>query len=140
MRITAVIAFCCLALTARASVNVFSAEVIQFKTEGRDQYKFTFRKIDKPDPRQKDGKFIVHLRYNPKRISHANSQFHTRKMYSDAVARLQQQIARSRVIQFGEYSSEGYSPIRGKPGEYQSEALGVVNDIVYAVHSDLGDK
>jgi hypothetical protein len=57
------------------------------------------------------------------------SHIASRKIYNKAIGLLREQISRSRFIKFGIWS-DGFIPIAGKPGEYQSNSLSIEDGVV----------
>jgi hypothetical protein len=117
---------------ARASWRGMDIEVVSFVQHAPDHFVLTF---DRLAPKQR---FVVHLRYNPRRLSRHAHEHYTRARYDEGIALLRHRLSTSKHLTLGLESEKGFLPIPHKPGEYRSEALDVRDGLVIAVPSDLG--
>lgn len=121
---------------AAAGGDYFTAEVLDFRNLGNDEYRIVLRQMtsmhgsdDVPtDP------FVIYLRHDESAMRRGFRAVVSKEEYLAAIDLLKQQIAQSTIIRFGFWGS-GVIPIDGKPGEFQSNSLTIEEQgIVFSWH------
>lgn len=121
---------------AAAGGDYFTAEVLDFRALGNDEYRIVLRQMTSiygsksvpTDP------LVIYLRHDEAAMRGAREEVASTEKYLAAIEFLKRQIAQSAIIQFGFWGS-GVIPIDGKPGEFQSNSLTVEEPgIVFSWH------
>jgi hypothetical protein len=111
---------------AFAGGDCFKAEILDFRVERADEYRLALRDLTGSygNPPM-DGPFVVHLRHDERTMGQESGVI-SRAMYLQAVQLLDSQIRASRIIQLCVLSN-GFDPIEGTPGEFQSNSATIVD-------------
>ncbi len=121
---------------AVAGGDYFTAEVLDFRALGNDEYRIVLRQMTpiygsksvSTDP------LVIYLRHDEAAMRGAREKVASKEKYLAAIDLLKRQISQSTIIQFGFWGS-GVIPIDGKPGEFQSNSLTVEEPgIVFSWH------
>ena len=121
---------------AAAGGDYFTAEVLDFRALGNDEYRIVLRQMTpmygsknvSTDP------LVIYLRYDEAAMRGAGEEVASKGKYLAAIDLLKRQISQSTIIQFGFWGS-GVIPIDGKPDEFQSNSLTVEEPgIVFSWH------
>jgi hypothetical protein len=118
---------------AAAGGYAFKAEVLDFRALGDDEYRMVFRPTsdvygsDHAPP----ASLVVHLRHDEAVTHDVSKDLVSKEKYLAAIELLKQQIAQSRIIQLGVMGG-GLTPIEGKPGEFSSYTLSIIDGIVFS--------
>lgn len=114
---------------AVAGGTSFEAEILELKPKGTDEFRMVLMQFEKPYSARKPikpRKLIIHLRYlrrafqSPKDVACVPKA--SKEDYSQAVEILKTQFQKGGRFRFG-IGGIGYTAIREKPGEYQSNGL-----------------
>jgi hypothetical protein len=121
---------------AAAGGDYFTAEVLDFRALGNDEYRIVLRQMtamygSKSVPTDP---LVIYLRHDEAAMRGAREEVASKEKYLAAIDLLKRQIAQAAIIQFGFWGS-GVIPIDGKPGEFQSNSLTVEEPgIVFSWH------
>jgi hypothetical protein len=112
---------------AAAGGDAFTAEVLDFRALGNDEYRIVLRQMtglygSDEVPAEP---LVIHLRHDDDVMRRVSKDVVSREKYLEAIELLKQQIAQSPVIQFGVMGGSGLTSIDGKPGEFQSNSLSI---------------
>jgi hypothetical protein len=113
-----------LASVAQAGGGHFTAEIVDLTAKGGDEFVITLKQYGEPYSPQREFKprvLKVHLRHNSGHVLTSKSK------YLAALNVLIRQFAKGGQFHLG-ILGRGYLPIPGKPGEYQSNALAVLEE------------
>ena len=121
----------------------FQAEILELSAKRNHEYRMVLLQFENPygeDP-EKPKKLVIHLRFNPKRFPKPRDPGISKEAYLKAIEILQAQFKKGGRFRFG-IMANGYEPIPGKPGEFQSNALVYQKEhsgewVVYSFPRDL---
>ncbi len=109
-----------------AHYSTLEINVLDFQSHGNDEYTIVFEAedtmMDDKFVPEKERKYIVHIRFDPKRAQCRYLDL-TLEKYRQAIKLLKQQIVLSKSLTICRLSDIGYSQIKGRKGHYRSEAL-----------------
>lgn len=122
----------CAAQPAAAGGDAFTAEVLDFRALGNDEYRIVLHQMTglygsnevpaKP--------LVIHLRHDDDVMRRAPKDLVSREKYLEAIELLKQQIAQSKTIQFGVVGGMGgrgiLPPTDDEPGVHQSYSLSII--------------
>lgn len=114
---------------AEAGGSSFTAEITAFEYHGNDEFTIILQQYTLPyspdiiEPRT----LILHLRH--KTHIFKSSTLRTEEEYRRGINLLLQQYRQGGMFQFGVWAN-GFTPIDGHPGEYQSNGLNVIDGVV----------
>ena len=121
----------------------YKAEILEFKETKKEQYRMVLLQFENPygeDP-PKPIRRVIHLRFSSRHFRSSRHPLISRKSYLEAIEVLRAQFKKGGSFQFG-IIADGYEPIPGKPGEFQSNALVYQEDaskerVVYSYPRDV---
>jgi hypothetical protein len=117
---------------AVAGGDAFTAEVLGFQAVGNDEYRIVLRQMTglygsdevAAEP------LVIHLRHDDEVMRRAPKDLVSREKYLEAIELLKQQIAQSKIIQFGVIGGMGgrgiLPPTDDEPGVHQSYSLSII--------------
>jgi hypothetical protein len=121
-----------LEIPAHAGGACSKVEIIEFQSEGPDEYRMVLHDIGGSLGDPYLGKpFVVHLRHDEEIVGQ-DTDVVSRPMYLKAILLLQSQMQASQHIQLC-ILSNGFDPIEGRPGEYQSNSATIIEENLVAL-------
>lgn len=117
---------------AAAGGDAFTAEVLDFRALGNDEYRIVLRQMtglygSDEVPAEP---LVIHLRHDDDVMRRVSKDVVSREKYLEAIELLKQQIAQSKTIQFGVIGGMGgrgiLPPTDDEPGVHQSYSLMIV--------------
>ncbi|NJK91729.1 MAG: hypothetical protein HC904_07845 [Blastochloris sp.] len=120
--------FFALVINAYAGGDSFLVEIVSLTLKANDEYRLEFIQHTAPYVRDVSGlpaRIIVHLRYKDEIFEPNSPSSISREQYNKAIAMLREQAAKGGKSLFG-IMSLGFTPIKGKKGEFQSNALSIL--------------
>lgn len=118
-------------MPAVAGGYVFKAEVLDFRDVGNDAYRMAIVANAHGDDLGPTEQMIVHLRHDEAATRDVPKDIVSKESYLAAIELLKRQIAPSPIIQLGVMGG-GLTPIDGKPGEFGSYSLSIIEGVVYS--------
>ena len=118
---------------AVAGGDAFTGEVLDFQAVGNDEYRIVLRQMtglygsdEVPvEP------LVIHLRHDDEVMRRAPKDLVSREKYLEAIKLLKQQIAQSKIIQFGVIGGMGrrgiLPPTDDEPSVHQSYSLSIIH-------------
>jgi hypothetical protein len=118
---------------AAAGGYTFTAEVLDLRALGNDEYRVVFRRMNDvygadhaPPPL-----LVLHFRHDEPVTRKVSKDLVSKEKYLAAIELLKQQISQSAIIQLGVMGMR-LTPIDGKPGEFSSYSLSIEEGVVYS--------
>jgi hypothetical protein len=117
---------------AVAGGDAFTAEVLDFRALGNDEYRIVLRQLtglygSDEVPAEP---LVIHLRHDEDVMRRAPKDLVSRENYLEAIELLKQQIAQSKTIEFGVIGGMGgrgiLPPTDDEPGVHQSYSLSII--------------
>jgi hypothetical protein len=101
----------------------FRAQLIQLRERGHGEYRAV---LDLYQGGKKPKRFVLHLRYRPDILGRRPAEF-SQQSYARCITLLKRHATKRDFFRFGLLGS-GFVPKRGAKGEYQSNALAVMEE------------
>ncbi len=117
-------------LVALAGGDSFLAEIVSLRSESKNEYRLEVIKYTAPYGRTREGlpkRLIIHLRFNDRMFTRDCQVCPTKEKYLAAIESLKAQAAKGGKFPFG-VMSDGYEPLAGRKGEFQSNALCILKE------------
>ena len=128
------IAFLVLILVSRATAlaggDSFVCEIVSLVPEGNEQYRLELIQYTPPYGGKGEdlpAHIIIHLRFNDRMFTRSCAVCPTKQRYLAAIDSLKAQAAKGGKFPFG-IISDGFEPINGRKGEFQSNALCILKE------------
>jgi hypothetical protein len=130
MRAVLALALILCPLPAMAGGNSFLAEIVSLTSKAHDEYRLELIQYSPPYGGQGGGlpaHMVVHLRFKQSMFTRDCPVCPTKEKYLAAIESLKAQAAKGGKFPFG-IMSDGFEPIKGRKGEFQSNALCILKE------------
>jgi hypothetical protein len=125
----AVLIFLC-PLAAVAGGGSFLAEIVSLTPKANDEYRLELISHSAPYSGKGNGApahIVIHLRFKQRMFTRDCPVCPTKEKYLAAIDSLKAQAAKGGKFPFG-IMSDGFEPIKGRKGEFQSNALCILKE------------
>jgi hypothetical protein len=117
-------------LTTHAGGDSFVAEIVSLTPEAKDEYRLELVQYSPPyggKGERLPAHFVIHLRFSERMFARTCPVCPTKGKYLAAIESLKVQAAKGGKFPFG-IMSDGFEPIKGRKGEFQSNALCILKE------------